>query len=92
MTEYGYRGPTIDHGLLSPSGKVSKRARKAFLDREVARLFDGCDLDPAVPQPSERDRLLAHAARLRDMADRGMSSKRYRRLAAEAEAQAAALP
>ena len=31
--------PSIDHSLLSPSGRVSKRARKAALKREQARLF-----------------------------------------------------
>src|ERR1700690_1149210 len=31
--------PAIDHGLLSPSGHISNRARKAALKREHARLF-----------------------------------------------------
>lgn len=32
--------PSIDHSLLSPSGHISKRARKAALAREHDRLFD----------------------------------------------------
>ncbi len=36
---YGYRGPSIDHTVLSPSGRVSKAARKAALKSEAARLF-----------------------------------------------------
>lgn len=31
--------PSIDHGLLSPSGRTSKRARKAAMEREQERLW-----------------------------------------------------
>ena len=91
MTEYGYRGPTIDHGLLSPSGRVSRRAREAFFKREAARLFAGVDLSPPVPQPKESVKLRQHAAMLRELAGRGMRPRYHRKHAAIAEAQAIAL-
>lgn len=89
-----YRGPSIDHSLISPSGRMSKRARAAAMKREAARLFpdDGVQrLQLPTPQPAEAERLRAHAARLEDLAARGMSPRRYRRLAAEARAEAARL-
>lgn len=65
--------PAIDHGLLSPSGRMSKRARDAAMKRETARLFEGVDLRPMLPpQPSKRECLLTEAARCRDHAARGM--------------------
>lgn len=85
----GYRGPSIDHGLLSPSGRMSKRARDAALAREAARLFAGVDLRPDTAQPTESERLRAHAARLRELAARGMSPRRFTTEAERAEAQAA---
>lgn len=88
----GYRGPSIDHSLISPSGRMSKRARAAALRREAARLFPPGTLDRSpTPQPSEAERLRAHAGRLEELAARGMSPRRYRRLAAEARAEAARL-
>lgn len=85
--------PSIDHTILSPSGRCSKRARKAALERERQRLFPpGLDLKGGpTPQPSKKERLLRHAARLRGLAERGMCRRKYRKLAAEAEAEAAKL-
>jgi len=87
--------PSIDHGLLSPSGHISKRARKAAFDREVARLFpEGfnamCAPKP-LPKLGEREALLQQAARLRGLADRGMCVRKYRREADRLEAEAARL-
>jgi len=80
--------PTIDHTLLSPSGRASKRARMAALRREAARLFPPGYWDDlrSVPQPSEEERARSQAARLREMADRGMSPRKFRREAAAIEA------
>jgi len=83
-----YKGPSIDHSLLSPSGRMSKRAREAAMRREAERLFAGIDLNPPVPQPTEAVRLRRAAAQLRDLAGRGMSTKKYLHKAAELEAQA----
>lgn len=61
--------PAVDHGLLSPSGKMSKRARDAALERERIKLFGSEGLQaPSHPQSSERDMDLAQAARLRKFA------------------------
>lgn len=85
----GYRGPSIDHGLLSPSGHMSKRARDAALRREAERLFAGIDLSPTTPQPTESERLRTHAARLRELAARGMSTRKFNKEADRAESEAA---
>ena len=85
---FGYRGPSIDHSLISPNGHMSKRARAAALKREGERLFAGVELNPATPQPKESETLLAHAARLRELAARGMQVRKYTREADKAEARA----
>ncbi len=58
------------------------------MEREAERLFKGIDLQPSVPQPTEAERLRQHAVILRDLADRGMSVRKFRRVAAEQEAKA----
>lgn len=80
--------PSIDHTLLSPSGKVSKRARKAAMDRETARLFPEGLERPKTPQPSEKDVLLRRAREWRDLAARGMQPRKHTQLAEAAEARA----
>lgn len=42
--------PSIDHSLLSPSGKMSKRARRAAMDREREKLFPPGFWDEPVPR------------------------------------------
>lgn len=88
MTEYGYRGPAMDYGLHSPSGKMSKQARAAAMKRETAQLFAGVELNPPVPQPSKRERLLYWAAELRKLADNGFRPKYHRKHADRLEAEA----
>ena len=88
-----YQGPSIDHSLLSPSGKCSQRAREAALKREAARLFPPGFWDQAEPTPEARAaqeviRLRRSAATLREMAARGMNAKRYTREAAQLETEA----
>lgn len=80
--------PAIDHSLLSPSGRMSKRARKAALQREAARLFAGINLKGEAPQESERDRLLRTAQTLRDLANGGMKPRAYMKEAERLEALA----
>jgi hypothetical protein len=48
-------------------------------------------MKPKCVQPTEKERLLAHAKRLRDLANAGMSTRRFNREADKAEAQAALL-
>lgn len=88
--------PEMDHGLLSPSGRVSKRARAAFLKREHDRLFPPGYWDEPEPTPEEKQAakkqsLLDHAARLRDLAARGMSRRAFTKEADALEAEASKL-
>jgi hypothetical protein len=93
---YGYRGPSIDHTVLSPSGRVSKAARKAALKSEAARLFPpGFWSEPqksAAEQGREKAASLRRsAANLRHLAALGMSKRKFTRAAERMEAEAAAL-
>ena len=81
--------PCIDHSTLSPSGHVSKRARKAALERTRKELFgpDGL-VRPTCPQPTKRERLLHRARELRALAARGMSTRAFNREAERLEREA----
>ena len=88
-----YTGPSIDHTILSPSGRCSKRARDAAMKREAAKLFPPGFWDKPVPTPEEQaknkaDGLRRTAKTLRDLAARGMCSRKYIREAARLEEQA----
>lgn len=84
--------PSIDHSLLSPSGHVSKRARKAAMKREHDRLFPPGFWDrPGETAHQRIDRMLASARNLRDLASRGMSPRKFIREAARIEREAAAM-
>lgn len=68
--------------LSSPSGKMSKRAREAAHKRFVEMLWPGgCRSEDIYgephSQPTESERLLAQAARLRELAARGMKPRAY---------------
>lgn len=76
--------------LSSPNGRMSKRAKKAATDR-LARALFGDYKEPAPPQPSKREVLLRQAARLRDLANRGMSVRKFNKEAARLEALAGSL-
>lgn len=80
--------------MSSPSGRMSKRARQAAQERLRVALFGPEGLQPRglPPQPSKRERLLAQAQRLRDLAARGMCVRAYPKEATRLEAEAAALP
>jgi hypothetical protein len=78
--------------LSSPDGRMSKRARSAAEKRLRDALFGDEDLKGGpTPQPSRRERLIAQAARLRDLASRGMSRRKFTKEADRLEAEAARL-
>lgn len=75
--------------LSSPSGRMSKRARKAAERRLSVMLFGEHGLAyPSCPQPEKRTQLLRQAAELRALADRGMKVRAYRRKAEQLEGEA----
>jgi hypothetical protein len=83
--------PSIDHSILSPNGRVSKKAREAAIKRCAELLFPNGFPRPTCEQPGEKDELLRRAAELRSFADRGMKPRAYRKEAERLEAQAAAI-
>jgi len=84
--------PSIDHSILSPSGRVSKRSRKAAMDRATAILFEPWGGHMPAPngpvQPTEAEALRQQARQLLELADRGMHTRSYRQHAAKLLAQA----
>jgi len=74
--------------LSSPSGKMSKAARKRANERLRQALFgDGLPM-PTCQQETDRERLLRQAAELRALAGRGMCPHRYIREAQRLETEA----
>lgn len=49
--------PSIDHGLLSPSGRMSKQARKAAMEREAAKLFPPGFWDEKKVELTEKEKI-----------------------------------
>ncbi len=82
---------SIDHGILSPSGHVSKRSRKAYLERARQELFgDGLPY-PQIEQPTRKEVLLQRAAMWRELAARGVGPRKHIKAAEAAEREAASL-
>jgi 5'-deoxynucleotidase YfbR-like HD superfamily hydrolase len=84
--------PSIDHSFLSPSGHISKRSKKIYMDKFIKELFpEGMKeaIKPKIKQPTEKERMLMQAKRLQDLADAGMSARKYTKEAAKLRAQAA---
>ena len=76
--------------LSSPSGKMSKRAKTQALARLSQSLWpNGCTKEDIYgkppPQPTRREKLLAQAVRLRDLAASGMSVKKFQKEATRLE-------
>ena len=66
--------------LSSPSGRMSKRARKAAEERLRLELFGPTGLArPQTPQPPRTVSLRQSAAMLRDLAARGIGPRKHRR-------------
>lgn len=88
----------LDHSLLSPCGKMSKRAldaakKRAELDifgpEGAAAFFEGIRIKTA--QPADKEYLLRKAAEFRDLASRGIGPRKHMREAVRLESLAAAL-
>ena len=84
MSKEQYRKLDIDHSLLSPSGKMSKRAREAVMKREHDRLFppgfwDKPQLSPQDKAKQRACEIRRSAKTLRDLASRGMNQRKYMR-------------
>lgn len=90
----------IDHGLLSPSGRVSARARKSAIERERRRIeaVDGPLIEIAMPTPSAArkreqtmDSLRRQIETLEGLAARGMGPRKHKAAAAKLRAELEAL-
>lgn len=79
--------------MTSPNGRMSGRAKAAMQENLRVALFGKAGLpQPGLPpQPTKQESLRRQAANLRDLADRGMRPRAFRRDAALLEAQADAL-
>lgn len=73
-----YSGPTIDHSVLSPNGRVSKRARAAKMAIEHAKLFEGVELAPPPAPPTKADRLARLQRELINLRARAAAGERAR--------------
>jgi hypothetical protein len=85
--------PAIDHSLLSPSGRCSKRARNAAMTREAARLFPPGYWDEPIPTEEEKRvkkiaSLRAQAAACRTWASQGIQPRKLLKQATQYEAEA----
>lgn len=79
--------------LSSPSGRMSKAARRRAEERLRVELFGPHGLEgPKATQPAERDVLLRQAAELRGLAARGMKPRAYLKRAEELERRAGNVP
>jgi hypothetical protein len=79
--------------ISSPNGRMSKRAKRVAMARLSVALFGpgGATremLTGRARQPSEAEQCRQQAARLRDLAERGMKPRVFRREAERLEARA----
>ena len=88
-----YDGPPIDHGLLSPSGRISKRARAAAIELhhvEVAAWWRKKYPPPTEAEQAESARLAEieslthHAERLEAFAAQGYRARYHNKHAPKA--------
>ena len=69
--------PSVDHSLLSPSGKMSKIAKERAQKRLLKELFPEGLEPPTCRQPTEKEYLLRKASELRELANRGFKPRAY---------------
>ena len=74
--------------LSSPSGHMSKRARKAAIERLGKALWPDGFPQPMTPQWDRKESLLRRAKELRELAARGMHPRAYIKQAEKWEAEA----
>jgi len=79
--------PITDHSILSPNGRVSKRAREAAIERTRRTLFGDGLAFPSGPQRTEKEIDLRRAEELRGLAKRGMKPRAYLKEAQRLEAK-----
>lgn len=84
--------PCVDHSGLSPSGRVSKRARKAWLKVQHDRLFPAGYWDEPAPTEEQKreanvENVRRQIERLRELASRGMSLRKFTKRANALEAE-----
>lgn len=81
--------------IASPNGRMSKAAHGRAVKQLSDDLFGPGGMDaavaPTVAQPGQVEALMRQAAELRQLAARGMNTKKYMKEAARLEAEAAAL-
>ena len=81
--------PAIDHGILSPSGRISRRARDRAIRDTAAELFPPGYWESAAPSTEDiRQRLIHQARELRELAARGMGVRKHLREAERLEQEA----
>ena len=95
-----YEGPSIDHSLISPNGRLSKRAKagaiarhQAEVDAWWARKYPPPNAE-TVAAKARADKALSlrcSAANLRALAARGMSARKFTKAADAMDAEAAQL-
>lgn len=83
--------PSIDHSILSPNGRVSKRSREAAMERVRKELFADIEDPQIFKPPTNAEKALSlrrTAENLRQLAARGMKPKAYVKAAAKLETEA----
>ena len=83
-----YQGPGVDHSLISPNGRISKRSLEAAQERTRQALFGGGLAYPSCRQPSEREYYLRKASEFRDLAARGVNPRKHTKEAERMESLA----
>lgn len=86
-----YRGPSVDHTFLSPSGKVSKRARRAAEKITRDLLFPPGYWDVPEIEVSEREKLEKEIKYFREYSGRGIPPRRAEKEIAKLQAKLNAL-
>ena len=92
----GYKGPAIDHSLISPNGRISKRTKAAAIKRHAAESkawFDEKHPQPTDAEKAESKRLATikalthHAERLEAFAANGYRVRFHNNHAAKVRAE-----
>ena len=89
LGKYHYSGPSCDHGLLSPSGRCSKRTRKAAEAINARRLFAPTGLQKPEANPQAQNQLTKKEGFLRLVQEyRARDGKMFNKFADQAQKKA----